>query len=380
VRGRVEQSWIEIKRFRRVLRARSCKSIGVDTLVAPGPIRQSRILGLLPRRVTPCCRKQLTIRAPFDRSPARLELFGLPVDDEGVDADAFARACAQHAPKALYLNPTLLNRPRTRSQSGGGLRLPRWRGAFGVRSWRMTRTAFFPRWRRRPSPRSPPELTWHVAGLAKCLGAACGSPMWWRRRALRMAVCFGRAYRDGNAVTYHRRACHALDRRRHGRSAACGGAPGIDGAPAARRCGSCARSCRQAAFAPIRSAFTCGCRSGALDALCFVGHMRSTGIGVVAKRRFRDARKSSRSGARCLGGPQTALPCAARLNSWLMRWKPRQPARPRSFERIATSISSAPATQRPRYPLSGATGASKCEIDLRPVMRANASKLILSPR
>jgi DNA-binding transcriptional MocR family regulator len=38
-----------------------------------------------------------------------LNLIGLPMDDEGVDADAFAQACARYAPKALYLNPTLLN-------------------------------------------------------------------------------------------------------------------------------------------------------------------------------------------------------------------------------------------------------------------------------
>ena len=38
-----------------------------------------------------------------------LKLVGVPMDDEGVDADAFAKACAKLAPKAIYLNPTLLN-------------------------------------------------------------------------------------------------------------------------------------------------------------------------------------------------------------------------------------------------------------------------------
>ena len=38
-----------------------------------------------------------------------LRHIGLPMDDDGVDADAFADACKRHAPRALYLNPTLLN-------------------------------------------------------------------------------------------------------------------------------------------------------------------------------------------------------------------------------------------------------------------------------
>src|SRR6266481_1845469 len=68
------------------------------------------ILGLLAKEGDAVLSEQLTY--PGARSIAAqlgLKLFGLPMDDEGVDADAFARACAQHAPKALYLNPTLLN-------------------------------------------------------------------------------------------------------------------------------------------------------------------------------------------------------------------------------------------------------------------------------
>ncbi|MEJ1979104.1 MAG: PLP-dependent aminotransferase family protein [Acetobacteraceae bacterium] len=38
-----------------------------------------------------------------------LTLIGLPLDEEGLSADAFAEACERAAPKALYVNPTLLN-------------------------------------------------------------------------------------------------------------------------------------------------------------------------------------------------------------------------------------------------------------------------------
>lgn len=38
-----------------------------------------------------------------------IRLIGLPMDSEGIDAVAFAAACKQYAPVALYCNPTLLN-------------------------------------------------------------------------------------------------------------------------------------------------------------------------------------------------------------------------------------------------------------------------------
>src|ERR1700733_7468602 len=38
-----------------------------------------------------------------------LKLVGLPMDDDGIDAAAFAQACKRLNPKALYVNPTLLN-------------------------------------------------------------------------------------------------------------------------------------------------------------------------------------------------------------------------------------------------------------------------------
>jgi DNA-binding transcriptional MocR family regulator len=100
-----------------------------------------------------------------------LRLVGLPMDDEGVDADAFAQACERHSPKAIYLNPTMLN-PTTHTIS-----LPR-RVAiasiarrFGVPIVEDDPYGFLPTNGPQPFALLAPELTWYVAGLAKCMGA-----------------------------------------------------------------------------------------------------------------------------------------------------------------------------------------------------------------
>ena len=68
------------------------------------------IMSTLCRSGDALCCEDLTY--PGARSIAAhlgLKLFGLPMDREGIDAAAFAATCVRHAPKALYLNPTLLN-------------------------------------------------------------------------------------------------------------------------------------------------------------------------------------------------------------------------------------------------------------------------------
>lgn len=100
-----------------------------------------------------------------------LRVVGLPADAEGVEPDAFAAACAKHAPKVLYLNPLLQN-PTTQTMG------------------RTRREAIVEVARRHQvaileddaygfvAPAPPPafcalapELSYYVAGLAKCLGA-----------------------------------------------------------------------------------------------------------------------------------------------------------------------------------------------------------------
>jgi len=110
-----------------------------------------------------------------------LKLVGLPMDDDGIDAAAFAQACKRLNPKALYVNPTLLNPPRIRSPSRGGSRSPKSRAAMACPSWRMTPMASCRPAARRPSRRwrrSSPG-TWPDWPSVSAPG--CEPPTWWRR-------------------------------------------------------------------------------------------------------------------------------------------------------------------------------------------------------
>ncbi len=100
-----------------------------------------------------------------------LNLVGLPMDEEGIDVDALTDACMRSAPKALYLNPTLQN-PTT-------LTVPdsrRMAIAAAARRFRLPIVeddayGFLPVHGPRPFAALVPELTWHISGLAKCVGA-----------------------------------------------------------------------------------------------------------------------------------------------------------------------------------------------------------------
>lgn len=101
----------------------------------------------------------------------RVKLVGLPMDDEGIDPDAFAQACKTHKPKAIYLNPTLQN-PTT-------ITIPEKRREAIAKVARHLRVpiveddayGFVPAHGLPPFAAIAPDLTWHVAGLAKCIGA-----------------------------------------------------------------------------------------------------------------------------------------------------------------------------------------------------------------
>jgi DNA-binding transcriptional MocR family regulator len=96
---------------------------------------------------------------------------GVAMDDEGIEPDAFADICRQLAPRALYLNPTLLN-PTTHTISE-----PRRHAIiavarrFGVVIIEDDPYGFLPIDGPAPFAALAPDITWHVAGLAKCLGA-----------------------------------------------------------------------------------------------------------------------------------------------------------------------------------------------------------------
>ncbi|WP_159010518.1 PLP-dependent aminotransferase family protein [Bradyrhizobium sp. S69] len=100
-----------------------------------------------------------------------LTLIGLPMDAEGIDVDALTDACKKTKPRALYLNPTLQNpttltisdqRRRDIADTARHFKLPIVEDdAYG----------FIPPHGHAPFAAIAPDLTWHVAGLAKCIGA-----------------------------------------------------------------------------------------------------------------------------------------------------------------------------------------------------------------
>ena len=108
----------------------------------------------------------------------RLRLAPVAMDDEGLLPDALEIVCARQKPKALYLTPTLHN-PTTAT-----MKLARRQAVIAVArkhnlllieddAYGMLASASPP-----PLAALAPDITWHIAGLAKCL-----SP------ALRVAYC-----------------------------------------------------------------------------------------------------------------------------------------------------------------------------------------------
>ena len=100
-----------------------------------------------------------------------IKLIGLPMDAEGIEIDALTEACKTAKPKALYLNPTLQNPTtititdqRRRDIAGVARR-------FNIPIVEDDAYGFIPAHGHAPFAAIAPDLTWHVAGLAKCIGA-----------------------------------------------------------------------------------------------------------------------------------------------------------------------------------------------------------------
>jgi DNA-binding transcriptional MocR family regulator len=100
-----------------------------------------------------------------------LRLVGIPMDDEGIEAEAFGDACQRLAPKALYVNPTMLN-PTTHTISETRRRqIAAIARRYNVPIIEDDPYGFLPTNGPPPFAAIAPEVTWHIAGLAKCLGA-----------------------------------------------------------------------------------------------------------------------------------------------------------------------------------------------------------------
>jgi DNA-binding transcriptional MocR family regulator len=96
---------------------------------------------------------------------------GIAMDDEGVDANVFADACARLSPRALYVNPTLLNPTTHTISQRRRVEIVDIARRFGVAIVEDDPYGFLPADGPVPFAALAPDITWHVAGLAKCLGA-----------------------------------------------------------------------------------------------------------------------------------------------------------------------------------------------------------------
>lgn len=259
------------------------------------------ILGLLARPgETVLCE---AITYPGCRSIAAqlgLTLVGLAMDEDGVTPDALADACRRHAPKALYLNPTLQNPttstiPEARREALAAIarrhRLPIVEDdAYG----------FIPAHGPAPFAAIAPDLTWHIAGLAKCIGAGLrcayvvapeARQAWPFAAALRAATVMAspltvavatRWIEDGTAdaiLRFIRTEAFA----RQTMAAEILPKDGVRADPLAFNL-----------WIDLPSGWT---RSA------FIGHMRATGIGVVGSDAFTVSGEPQEAVRVCLGGP-----------------------------------------------------------------------------
>jgi DNA-binding transcriptional MocR family regulator len=142
-------------------------------LVFPGA--QTALLGVLSTFVQPgdvvCC-EELTY--PGFKGLAQqmgLRLCGLPMDAEGIDAAAFDEACQRHRPKLLYCNPTLLNPTAITISLARREALIAVARAHGVMILEDDAYGALPVDPPPPIAALAPDITFHVSGLAKCVGA-----------------------------------------------------------------------------------------------------------------------------------------------------------------------------------------------------------------
>jgi DNA-binding transcriptional MocR family regulator len=244
-----------------------------------------------------------TLTYPGARSIAAqlgLKLVGLPMDEQGVDADAFAEACRRFNPKALYLNPTLLN-PTTHTISRARrMAIAETARRFAVAIVEDDPYGFLPSDGPPPFAVLAPDITWHVSGLAKCLGAG-----------LRIAYVVVPDARSGwlfassvrTATVMASPVTVALATRWIGDGTA-------DALLAAVRQESIERQRLAAAILPPGSfrADPAGFHlwvplPESWTRSAFVGHMRSTGVGVVASDAFATEGAPPEAVRVCLGGP-----------------------------------------------------------------------------
>jgi DNA-binding transcriptional MocR family regulator len=259
------------------------------------------ILGLLAKAGEVVLSESLTY--PGVRSIAAqlgLKLVGLPMDEQGIDADAFADACTRLAPKALYLNPTLLNPTTHTIAQHRRIAIGDTARRFHVPIVEDDPYGILPIDGPPPLAAVAPDVTWHVGGLAKCLGAG-----------LRVAYVVVPDARSGWLFASSVRTATVMASPVTVALATRWIADGTaDALLTAVRQESMERQKLAAAILP-RGSFKANSAGFHLwvslpeswTRSAFVGHMRATGIGVVASDAFATDPAPPEAVRVCLGGP-----------------------------------------------------------------------------
>lgn len=231
-----------------------------------------------------------------------VNLVGLPMDDDGIEPEALTDACKKLKPKAIYLNPTLQNPTTITVPDQRRREIVSIARRFHVPIIEDDAYGFIPEHGHGHSPFAviAPDLTWHVAGLAKCIGAGLRAAYvvvpdtrsaWPFASALRAATVMASPFtvalvtrwiEDGTADTMLR-FIRAETTARQKLAAEIMPPDSYRADPLSFNM-----------WVPLPKLWT---RSG------FVEHMRSTGIGVVASDAFVASGTAPEAVRICLGGP-----------------------------------------------------------------------------
>lgn len=101
----------------------------------------------------------------------KLQLAGIEMDADGILPDALEAAIRRHAPRALYLNPTLQNPTTITMPVERRLEVSEVLNRHGLPLIEDDAYGFIPSRAPAPLAASIPHLAWHIGGLAKCIGA-----------------------------------------------------------------------------------------------------------------------------------------------------------------------------------------------------------------
>ncbi len=245
-----------------------------------------------------------------------LNIRGVPMDQYGILPDAFRDICATRTVRALYLNPTLQNpttltMPLERRQSIAEIAQE-----FDIEILEDDAYGFIPARGQQPAPLAAivPELTWHIAGLSKCIGAGLrvayvivprSRQAWPFAAAMRassvmaspLTVALSTRWIEDGTATKLLRAIRAETSERYKLAKKILPSERFQGDPLSF-----------SIWINMPSSWT---------RTAFVEHMRATGVGVVASDAFAVGNAAPEAVRMCIGGPadrtqiKTALEFAA---------------------------------------------------------------------